>query len=256
MNNKRQTIWLVSMLSLMVVLSAYYLFTDDVKNFDIAQNGKSVTVNEIKLDSPGAPSGQTAAGTEQAGKATGAAGASQQAAGTQSTAKTDASSTSTGTGSGASGSAASKAGTASTGAAASSGSQGVSAKDAQVLKQLESAAKTGGDYIAQIQMKRSDEWDKKYENLYKLITDTKQAIDRDKAMTELQKLQDMQEKIDNLEGTLSQEFAQAVVSEEDGKWNVVVQAAKLEKSQAVSIVDQVMKEMGVGPEKIVVKYVN
>ena len=29
MNNKRQTIWLVSMLSLMVILSAYYLFTDD-----------------------------------------------------------------------------------------------------------------------------------------------------------------------------------------------------------------------------------
>ncbi|OZB94774.1 SpoIIIAH-like family protein [Paenibacillus sp. XY044] len=29
MNSKRQTIWLVSMLSLMVVLSAYYLFTED-----------------------------------------------------------------------------------------------------------------------------------------------------------------------------------------------------------------------------------
>lgn len=30
MNTKRQTIWLVSMLSLMVVLSAYYLFTQDI----------------------------------------------------------------------------------------------------------------------------------------------------------------------------------------------------------------------------------
>jgi len=30
MNTKRQTIWLVSMLSLMVVLSAYYLFTQDL----------------------------------------------------------------------------------------------------------------------------------------------------------------------------------------------------------------------------------
>lgn len=29
MNNKRQTVWLVSMLSLMVILSAYYLFTED-----------------------------------------------------------------------------------------------------------------------------------------------------------------------------------------------------------------------------------
>ncbi|MFD0958709.1 SpoIIIAH-like family protein [Paenibacillus chungangensis] len=30
MNTKRQTIWLVSMLSLMVLLSAYYLFTQDI----------------------------------------------------------------------------------------------------------------------------------------------------------------------------------------------------------------------------------
>ncbi len=30
MNTRRQKIWLVSMLSLMVVLSAYYLFTDDI----------------------------------------------------------------------------------------------------------------------------------------------------------------------------------------------------------------------------------
>ncbi|MBO9598190.1 MAG: SpoIIIAH-like family protein, partial [Cohnella sp.] len=36
MNNKRQTIWLVSMLSLMVVLSAYYLFTEDVTPTDNA----------------------------------------------------------------------------------------------------------------------------------------------------------------------------------------------------------------------------
>lgn len=34
MNTKRQTIWLVSMLSLMVVLSAYYLFTQDIGGKD------------------------------------------------------------------------------------------------------------------------------------------------------------------------------------------------------------------------------
>lgn len=34
MNTKRQTIWLVSMLSLMVVLSAYYLFTQDMDDTD------------------------------------------------------------------------------------------------------------------------------------------------------------------------------------------------------------------------------
>lgn len=35
MNTKRQTIWLVSMLSLMVVLSAYYLFTQDSGSEDL-----------------------------------------------------------------------------------------------------------------------------------------------------------------------------------------------------------------------------
>lgn len=46
MNGKRQTIWLVSMLSLMVVLSAYYLFTED--------SGASVpkdTAGTIQVDS-------------------------------------------------------------------------------------------------------------------------------------------------------------------------------------------------------------
>lgn len=40
MNTKRQTIWLVSMLSLMVVLSAYYLFTQDTSdNKALTDNG-------------------------------------------------------------------------------------------------------------------------------------------------------------------------------------------------------------------------
>lgn len=49
MNNKRQTVWLVSMLSLMVVLSAYYLFTEDSSpaNPPVAD---SEQVSKIKQD--------------------------------------------------------------------------------------------------------------------------------------------------------------------------------------------------------------
>lgn len=39
MNTKRQTVWLVSMLSLMVVLSAYYLFTQDVESPEVLTDG-------------------------------------------------------------------------------------------------------------------------------------------------------------------------------------------------------------------------
>lgn len=47
MNTKRQTIWLVSMLSLMVVLSAYYLFTEDVNKLNTAS--EKVTQEGIKV---------------------------------------------------------------------------------------------------------------------------------------------------------------------------------------------------------------
>ncbi|WP_207892524.1 SpoIIIAH-like family protein [Paenibacillus pinisoli] len=48
MNTKRQTIWLVSMLSLMVVLSAYYLFTQDLNDADKLSSEKPVdNVTEV-----------------------------------------------------------------------------------------------------------------------------------------------------------------------------------------------------------------
>ncbi|MDT2191465.1 SpoIIIAH-like family protein [Paenibacillus larvae] len=49
MNGKRQTIWLVSMLSLMVLLSAYYLFTEGVgKLKDVTQAQEQPT--QVKVD--------------------------------------------------------------------------------------------------------------------------------------------------------------------------------------------------------------
>lgn len=42
MNTKRQTIWLVSMLSLMVVLSAYYLFTNDIGDDLLSDAGEHI----------------------------------------------------------------------------------------------------------------------------------------------------------------------------------------------------------------------
>jgi stage III sporulation protein AH len=51
MKNKRQTIWLVSMLGLMVVLSAYYLFTDDVSEMDFASaefDAQDIAMNTVE----------------------------------------------------------------------------------------------------------------------------------------------------------------------------------------------------------------
>lgn len=46
MNTKRQTIWLVSMLSLMVVLSAYYLFTQDKDASNVLTEGSETQQTE------------------------------------------------------------------------------------------------------------------------------------------------------------------------------------------------------------------
>lgn len=60
MNKKRQTVWLVSMLSIMVVLSAYYLFTDDLNEMDMAANQQADMdtvvfdmLNEVDAESKG-----------------------------------------------------------------------------------------------------------------------------------------------------------------------------------------------------------
>ena len=47
MNTRRQTVWLVSMLSIMVVLSAYYLFTEDAEEIPMA--GEEFSLNESNL---------------------------------------------------------------------------------------------------------------------------------------------------------------------------------------------------------------
>ncbi|WP_339287467.1 SpoIIIAH-like family protein [Paenibacillus sp. FSL E2-0201] len=54
MNGKRQTIWLVSMLSLMVVLSAYYLFTEDSGASIPKDTAGTMQVDSLKNDTANA----------------------------------------------------------------------------------------------------------------------------------------------------------------------------------------------------------
>ncbi|MFD2116063.1 SpoIIIAH-like family protein [Paenibacillus yanchengensis] len=50
MNSKRQTIWLVSMLTLMVILSAYYLFTQDPVDKEMFSENTVQQENKEQLD--------------------------------------------------------------------------------------------------------------------------------------------------------------------------------------------------------------
>ncbi|WP_025715896.1 SpoIIIAH-like family protein [Paenibacillus sp. 1-18] len=266
MNNKRQTVWLVSMLSLMVVLSAYYLFTEDSspanppvadseqvsKNKqDTAQEAASKAeeqLNELKVNevvTNGEVTGDAAAsstksdtGTETSkgdkdtvANSTTEATASDPnttAAKTDTTAKSDDKTTST------------------------------AKSDQQVLDQVateQEAKPTAAAVIDNYLLERDVENQKKNDELTTAMNDStpKQAAE---AQKELHVLEDKQAKITGIEEELQQQFANAVVREEDAdKYKVVVLSEKLDAKQAVTIVDKVMKELNVTQDKISVQYV-
>jgi stage III sporulation protein AH len=204
MNSKRQTVWLVSMLSLMVVLSAYYLFTDDVNDLEV--NSKELTLNEIKLDA------------SQAAQLKSKQAASEVSAKTSEKQLTD----------------------------------------AEILKQIQTQGKSGAQFFDQLKISRVEELSKRMESLLKIINDPSQNNTEaaSQAYEEYYQIQELDEKVDHLEALLMRDFENAIVTQEENKFKVIVQANKLEKSQAVTIFDMMMKEMSVSPDKITVQYIN
>jgi stage III sporulation protein AH len=233
MNAKRQTIWLVSMLSLMVVLSAYYLFTEDVNKLDLAAVDTAKQPQEVKIDmsqidnpAAGSDTAKSAASTNSAKSATG----------------TDESKTSS-----------------TTKAADQKTANANTDTDAKVLQKVaesQAQAASASDYFTTQQMKNHEELKMKTDQLLTTITDPKQKADVVvKAQNDLQLISGQQEKIDNLEEMLLKDYPQAVISQEGKSWKVTVQSQKLEKSQGVTIVDMVIKELGAAPENIKIQYV-
>ncbi len=224
MNNKRQTIWLVSMLSLMVILSAYYLFTEDVST----PTGNASGVNQT-LDPSDATkaSGAGADGIEYSeidavtGETTGSANAGG---------KTDGSVASTDDGS------------------------GLSPADQAVINNLNNLK--GSQYLDQVQLNRKEQVDKKAFELEAIISDNKNASPEEaqSASEQLTQLEEKDARISSLEDKLLQQYSNAVVSEEDvNNYKVIVLSDKLEKKQAVNIVDLATKELQVTPDRVSVQ---
>ncbi|MBD0380724.1 SpoIIIAH-like family protein [Paenibacillus sedimenti] len=253
MNAKRQTIWLVSMLSLMVVLSAYYLFTEDVNKLDLAATDSAAKPQEVKIDMTQVDPAAAAAdkGKTDVKATTGTDAKTEAKSDAQTTTKTDgktdASKTTTSTDT-------SKATT-----DTSKSTQTSTAKtDDQILKQVEEQAKTtsASDYFTNEQMKQHDMFAKKSSDLMEIAIDPKQTPEAVvKAQNDLQKLADIQDKVENLQDTLRKDYPQVVVNQDGNQWKVTVQSDKLEKSQGVTIVDMVIKELGAAPENIKIQYV-
>jgi stage III sporulation protein AH len=196
MNTKRQTVWLVSMLSLMVVLSAYYLFTDDV-------NQMEMTTEELNMSDITATEVDNAEGDQT------------EAVGSE-----------------------------------------ITAEDEQVLQQVQAQASSAEDFFIGLELKRNESLAMQFEQLQTIIAESESAEAVAKAHEEMRNLEEKEAKITALEEQLARDFANVMVAEESNKFKILVQAEKLERSQAVSIVDMVMKEMSVGPDKIVVQRIS
>ncbi|AIQ30996.1 hypothetical protein P40081_24605 [Paenibacillus sp. FSL P4-0081] len=294
MKGKRQTIWLVSMLSLMVVLSAYYLFTEDTGasipketagsiQVDTVKDGtgggtattldSGLVINEVPTDdSVTADAGaqtddsKTAAVTEDAGKD--AADKTAAAAVTDdstSAAVTDDSSAAANSSNADKDTAAAdtadkteKPAASADKSAAASTEKTPAKDDAAILDEVASQSVSASSMFTNYLYEREQQNLKDHNDLLALINDMdKTPAENAVAQEQLSKLEEKESKITGIEEQLQQKYGEAIVKEEAGDaYTIVVLSDKLDVKQAVGIVDLVMKELSVSQDKIKVQYVS
>ncbi|MBN2979771.1 SpoIIIAH-like family protein [Cohnella algarum] len=95
------------------------------------------------------------------------------------------------------------------------------------------------------------------ERLNAIIADSKNTTPEEaqSAMEELSRLDAIEERMTSLEEKLVATYGNVVVEEEESNYKVVVQADKLEKDEAVTIVELAMKELEVSPDRLTVQYI-
>ncbi|MNO39171.1 Stage III sporulation protein AH [compost metagenome] len=294
MKGKRQTIWLVSMLSLMVVLSAYYLFTEDtgtsipketagsvqVDNMNSGADGaqspaldSGLVINEVSTQDVATDSGKAAVNEDSsAAAATVDSDNEKTAAADDKTTATDDKTTPAvteeDTAAADTGSDADKTADTSTTAkedtkadkdTAAAGTEKTPAKDdAAILDEVASQSVSASSLFTNYLYEREQKNLKDQNDLLALINDMdKTPAENAVAKEQLSKLEEKESKITGIEEQLQQKYGEAIVKEEAGEsYTVVVLSDKLDVKQAVGIVDLVMKELSVTQDKIRVQYVS
>lgn len=212
MDTKRQTIWLVSMLSLMVILSAYYLLTEDpTKNFDAANSEQDDHEITVDVTSTGIQDSDKLGSQLFPGLVDGLLADQLQNSGTQSI-----------------------------------------QTDAQILDQLLQQTQSSSTFFERALMQRSEDMSREYEQWNQIASDSAMSNEAvAEALTQIKHMTDMQTRITQLEEELNEQFPNVVVLKDgDEKWKVTVQANKLEKTQAVSIFDRAIEALDIGEEQI------
>lgn len=217
MDTKRQTIWLVSMLSLMIVLSAYYLLTEDPNNkYDAANNDLDDNGISVDVTGSGIQDGGNLGSQLFPGLSDGLLADQLQNNGKQ-TAMTD----------------------------------------DQILDKMLQQSRSSSTFFEREQMRRNEELSREFTQLGMIASDSKQSNEAvAQALAGIQQMENMQAKISNLEDELNKDFPNVIVMKDgEDKWKVTVQTNKLEKSQAVSIIDMALMTLGIFEENISVDYI-
>ncbi|BFH13187.1 SpoIIIAH-like family protein [Paenibacillus melissococcoides] len=246
MNTKRQTIWLVSMLSLMVVLSAYYLFTEDTPkapemaaeqqqlNGDAAEAAQlpQVEVTEVSV---GEDAKAKAAENGKPAPELGAQGEPEEQ-GADPTVNIES-------------------GQPRQDAAAPEATP--EDKEQAMLDQVVAEGVMKRSAIEQKQMERNEQYQQELEKLMGMINDDKTTGDKlAQAYEDMNQLEEREVKISNLETELQKDYSNAVITQEDDRFTVVVQSDKMEVSEAVDIISKMMKELNITQDKVSVQYVS
>jgi stage III sporulation protein AH len=262
MNSKRQTIWLVSMLSLMVVLSAYYLFTEDVYKLKNAADPTQSEQIQVSTEQTDPASGKATVGTAATDKTatdTGKTGGQADTTGkTAATDKTAADASKTAGKAAADPSTAKQTDTVQdqpVSAAAASSDKKKSSEE-EILNKVASQGTSEADYFAYNQMQQSDQLAQKIDQLTEKMSNAKLSLEE---QTQVQQQYDALEKQQAMTQSIQEQlqkdgYSDALVQLTGGKWNITVQSGKLEKSQAVSILDLAADVLNVSPDKIVVQF--
>ncbi|TVX92791.1 SpoIIIAH-like family protein [Paenibacillus agilis] len=249
MNTKRQTIWLVSMLSLMVVLSAYYLFTEEPAKPDPAAGvaavnqaaGEAGTAVEQLPKVEVTQVGGTEVQPNAEGKADGAS-TSPETPGTNE--PVDASTTK------------SESPTPSNESAAKDSKQTLTEGDKAILDQVAAEGVMSRSTIEQKAMERSEQYQQQLENILTKLNGSKVSSEEmTKLYDDMGRLEDKEQKITALEAELQKDYPNVVISEENNNVKVIVQAEKMEARQAVDIIDKIINELQVTQDKVSVQYV-
>jgi stage III sporulation protein AH len=286
MNGKRQTIWLVSMLSLMVVLSAYYLFTEDsgasipkdtagTMQVDSLKDtakaalptvgDKGVVVKEVVnqgdvvADEGVVDNASTAAVTDDS-EATATTGDSESTVATDDSSKaaTNSGNSEKATTDTAAQNSSKTSETPAKDTAANTTTKTPAKNDKEILDEVASQSVSASSMFTNYFFEREQKNLKTQRDLFALINNMeKTPADNAIAHEQLLNLEEKESKITGIEEQLQQKYGEAIVKEEAGdSYKVVVLSDKLDVKQAVRIVDLVMKELSVSQDKVSVQYVS